>query len=1107
MKIKLNYKKNINFIKKTLILSCMGIYTISGTELEQDLKSPAMIKLSELDKNKLFNLNNTYKDYNLDTTIQYLFYEQVSKTPNNIALSFNGQHLTYNELNIKTNQLANYFIAIGLKKEDIIPVCLERSVSLIVSLLAIMKANGAYLPIDTHCPHDRAYYLAEDAKSSLIITNNKFTTKFTNCSGRIVNLDLDNDLIKNYSSDNLTNLYKPDDLAYVIYTSGSTGKPKGVLNVQRGLVNRLLWMQDTYRLTSQDKVLQKTPYNFDVSVWEFFWPLITGARLIVAPPDSHKDPLELAQIIQSNNITTMHFVPSMLSIFLDEPKAVGCKSLRQVFASGEALPYSLQEKFFNILPNTELHNLYGPTEAAIDVSYWQCIPNHYLKFVPIGKPIANIWLLILDENMQPKNDGSIGQLYIGGVGLARGYLNQPTLTQERFIKNPFSNITLDRLYDTGDLASYLSDGNIKYHGRIDSQVKISGIRIELGEIEQNINEYPGIKKVIVIAKKDSQDINRLICYLQLENQEEFNQDNLMEFLKSKLPSYEIPSIFKVIDVIPTTTNGKVDTKALPEIEASFINNSDYLSSPSNEIENKLCEIWEEILGIKNISVTATFNQMGGDSMRSIQVLQKMRQAGYFMSVTDFTKHLTIRTISEFLMINNQKNTIMTSNEEQLIVSEDIKNKLDSNCVDVYPVSSMQELIIKEYRSGAENQGYYHYQQCLSIYAKDFDLEVFVDAVKEQVLNNPNFSLYFMEDTDNNIYQVVRNFFTPAIECYDLQSIDESAQKISINTKVHDDRKNAFNPWDKNSSLSRFFVFTKDKDHFDFFMSIHHAIYDGWSNIEFLNVIFKHYINRKNNIAINYQKKINVHKEFIILEKEISKSLEAEIFWDKVVEEINIPSTIPLKLYNNPSESERVIPRLDHYISISLRKLNSVYREALSVTYKSVFLSAFIDSLSQLILSQKLTTGILVNGRSEKLSDPTKALGLFWNIVPFNAEMTEDKNEQVSKLNTKLTDMEPYNGYPLSKLQEKKGSDLFSSTFNFLNFHNYNNLNYDNLNITNTTFLDRFHYPFNFIVSLQPSKEMDNVFLRIEYDESNYSHDEMERFMQNYNKILKEKYLL
>ena len=407
-----------------------------------------------------------------------LFEQQVARMPEDVAVEYEGQSLSYAELNRRANQLGHYLRKHGVGPEVRVAICMERSLEMVVGLLGILKAGGAYLPLDPGFPEDRLAWVLDDARAPLLLTQQRFQERFPRNAGKTVSLDRQWDEIAEESDRNLGSISGLDNLAYVIYTSGSTGQPKGAMNVHGGLCNRLSWMQEAYRLNETDRVLQKTPFTFDVSVWELFWPLIAGARLVMARPGGQQDPGYLIETVRDREITTLHFVPPMLSVWLDHQDAGSCSSLRRVICSGEALSIEVQKKFEKVL-KAELHNLYGPTEASIDVTYWHCREDWTRDFVPIGQPIGNTQVYVLSEAeaWQPAPIGVPGELYLGGVGLGRGYLNRPELTAEKFIPHPFSQLGGERLYRTGDRARWRAEGHLEYLGRLDHQVKLRGFRI------------------------------------------------------------------------------------------------------------------------------------------------------------------------------------------------------------------------------------------------------------------------------------------------------------------------------------------------------------------------------------------------------------------------------------------------------------------------------------------------------------------------------------------------------------------------------------------------------------------------------------------------------
>ena len=478
---------------------------------------------------------------------------------------FGVSSLTYAELNEKANQLAHSLRATGIKPGHIVALMVERSFAMMIGILGIIKAGAAYLPLAPDNPPARTDYMLKDAGCTVLLVQTKTAGK-TTFDGLVVNLD---DLgIYVGRKENPVSVNQARDLAYVIYTSGSTGKPKGVMVEHRSVVNRLHWMQHRYPIGGDDVILQKTPYYFDVSVWELFWWALQGAKLCFLMPAGEGIPMVIIEAIRKHRVTVLHFVPSMLNVFLeyldgkDDRVLEGLASVRRVFVSGEALTASHVKKFNNILAKrigARLTNLYGPTEATVDVSYYDCPPHNDFETVPIGRPIHNIRLYVIRDGRQVLV-GETGELCIAGVGLARGYLNNQALTNEKFVDNPAH--PGERIYRTGDVARWLPDGNIEYLGREDHQVKIRGLRIELGEIENTIRECPGIADCVCVARKYSENVILIIAYLVCKS--EVAIDSLKQYLKKHLPDYSIPNHFVILDKMPLTPNGKADRKALPE---------------------------------------------------------------------------------------------------------------------------------------------------------------------------------------------------------------------------------------------------------------------------------------------------------------------------------------------------------------------------------------------------------------------------------------------------------------------------------------------------------------------------------------------------------------
>ncbi|MFE0179219.1 amino acid adenylation domain-containing protein, partial [Streptomyces sp. NPDC059002] len=453
----------------------------------------------------LVDWNDTGADV-VPATLPELFEAQVGRSPGAVAVVFEGESVSYAELDVRANRLARYLIARGVGAESVVGVCLERGVEMVVALLAVVKAGAAYLPVDPEYPAERIAYVLEAAGAASVVTAGGLAELLPEGVTRVL---MDDPKLAEVDGGPLGDAVRvrPEHPAYVIFTSGSTGRPKGVVVPHAGIVNRLAWMQGRYGLGVDDRVLQKTPFGFDVSVWEFFWPLLEGAALVVAKPGGHREPGYLASLIREQAVTTVHFVPSMLAAFLAEPSVGGCGGLRRVFCSGEALPVAAQERFFAVLPGVELHNLYGPTEASVDVTAWQCVPGQAGP-VPIGAPIANTCAYVLDAALSPVPVGVGGELYLAGVQLARGYAGRAGLTAERFVASPFG--AGQRLYRTGDVVRWNAEGWLEYLGRADEQVKIRGFRIEPGEVQAVVAAHPQVAQVAVIAREDEPGDVRLV---------------------------------------------------------------------------------------------------------------------------------------------------------------------------------------------------------------------------------------------------------------------------------------------------------------------------------------------------------------------------------------------------------------------------------------------------------------------------------------------------------------------------------------------------------------------------------------------------------------------
>jgi amino acid adenylation domain-containing protein len=574
----------------------------------------------------LVEWNNTQAEYQ-EQCIHKLFEQQVEKTPHAVAVVFEDKQLTYQQLNNRANQLAHYLQTLGIGPDVLVGICIERSLEMVVGLLGILKAGGAYVPLDPEYPQERLEFMLEDTQTPVLLTQEKLVNSLPAHQAQLICLDSEWQLIAQHSEENPVSEVTIDNLVYIIYTSGSTGKPKGVMVAHRGICNHLYWRQATFQLTERDKVLQTIPFSFDPSVWQLFWPLSFGGQLVMARPGGHQDPAYLVKVFTEQQITVSGLVPSIIQVLLEQEGIENCQSLRHVTSGGEALAIELGERFLNRLNlDNILINCYGPTEASIDVSTWICQRGTNYTIAPIGRPIANVQTYILDKNLQPVPVGQSGELHIGGIGLARGYLNRPELTAEKFILNPFSSAPNARLYKTGDLARYLSDGNIEFLGRIDHQVKIRGFRIELGEIEATLATHPALQQTLVMVREDVPGDKRLVAYLVAHpEQVSPSPSELRSYLQDKLPEYMVPAAFVLLNTLPLNPNGKVDRRALRVPDTADFGDANSFVEPRNATEEVLVGIWVQVLGLERLGIHDNFFEFGGNSLLATQVISRIRQ--------------------------------------------------------------------------------------------------------------------------------------------------------------------------------------------------------------------------------------------------------------------------------------------------------------------------------------------------------------------------------------------------------------------------------------------------------------------------------------------------
>ncbi|MBG1241150.1 non-ribosomal peptide synthetase [Nostoc sp. NZL] len=758
--------------------------------------------------------------------IHQLFEAQVARTPQAVAVEFGQNQLTYQELNIKANQLAHHLQKLGVGAEVLVGICVERSLEMIVALLGILKAGGAYVPLDPAYPVERLTYMVQDAQISVLVTQEKWSSLISDYSGQVICLDTQQDEIANESECNLFNTVKPNNLAYVIYTSGSTGKPKGVMIEHQSLVNFTQMALAQYKISASDRILQFTSINFDVSAEEIYPCLSCGATLVLRTEEMASSLSLFVQKSQDWQITVWDLPTAYWHLIVNELVTGQIKlpqSLRLVIIGGErALPEQVKMwlKFVGNFP--ELINSYGPTEITVAATICTLSNLSATQLerteTPIGKPMGdNIQVYVLDQNLQTVPTGTIGEIYIGGAGLARGYLNRLELTAEKFIKNPFNN---SKLYKTGDLGRYLPDGNLEFKGRIDNQVKINGFRIELEEIESVLNQHPQISQTAVIVREDTPGNKCLVAYVVPYQKTEINCTNLQSFLKNKLPSYMVPTVFVDLDALPLNPNGKIDRQALPapKLQENFV-------APRNAQEETLAKIWCQVFGLEQIGVDDNFFQLGGHSLIATQILSRIRDV--FQVELSFGQLLENPTINDLVKIILQHQQLKQSSPLAKIQPIPREGYL--------PVSFAQERVyfIEQL---APSMSAYQFQESLR-FKGYLNISILEQSLSEILRRHEIFRTTFPA-IEGKLVQVIHPPQAVVLTVIDLQNVPKAEQEAEVQRLTDEAIQKPFDI--SQLPLIRWKLLKLSDQEYVLVHVEHHMVHDGWSFNLFLRELLTLY---------------------------------------------------------------------------------------------------------------------------------------------------------------------------------------------------------------------------------------------------------------------------
>ena len=969
--------------------------------------------------------------------IHHLIERQAAATPEATALVFEDQSLNYTELNTRANQLAHYLIGLGVKPETRVGIAVERSIEMVVGLLAILKAGGAYVPLDPDYPSDRLTYMVKDSGIELLLTQQHLCDALPVADGLNV-IDLDRLEVAHHAPTNPNVALHGESLAYVIYTSGSTGRPKGAANRHHALTNRLQWMQEAYGLTADDAVLQKTPFSFDVSVWEFFWPLIQGARLVMAPPGAHREPSQLVELIRTHDITTLHFVPSMLQAFLAHGDIEACTSLTRMVCSGEALPAELQNQVFARLPQVALYNLYGPTEAAIDVTHWTCQDDGRNQ-VAIGQPIAGIRTYVLDGDLNLAPPGVAGELYLGGIGLARGYLHRPDLTAERFVADPFAQG--ERLYRTGDLVRWREDGQLEYLGRLDHQVKIRGLRIELGEIEAELLSQPEVREAVVVTQEGPGG-SRLVAYVVPQADSELDTSSLREVLGQRLPDYMVPGVVVTLDALPLNANGKVDRKALPEPDLA---SSSQYEPPQGEVEAALAKVWSEVLGVEQVGRHDNFFELGGHSLLALKVLEQMRHQGLKAQVRTlfqcpelaaFARALTQASEQQEMItppnripdgcsaIQPEMLTLIELNAEEISAIEAAVPGGASNIQDIYPLAPLQEGILFHHRLQEEGDAYVT-PRLLGFDSRE-RLETFIIGFNQLIARHDILRTAVLWEGGREPVQVVYRYAELALEWLDVEGDGSHCVAQRLNAEVNPEHHRI--DVRRAPMLRAVAAYDAEQNRWLLQLPSHHLVMDHTTLELLVKEISLIQQGREDELPQPLP-----FRNFVAQARLGVSQEEHEAFFREQLGDIEEP-TAPFGLLDvrgYGSEIEEVRVPLDTELARQVRQQAQSY----GVSTASLFHLAWALVLSKTTGRDDVVFGTVLFGRMQGTEGAERALGMFINTLPVRIKMgAQGVDQSLRKTHEALSALLHHEHASLGLAQRCSGlpggTPLFTSLLNY-----------------------------------------------------------------------------
>jgi amino acid adenylation domain-containing protein len=917
--------------------------------------------------------------------------------------------LELSEINRSANRFSRQLQALGCEIGDRVVIALPRCASFIVSMLAILKAGGTYVPVDIYSPVERLRKVFEDCGARLVVTSQDLRQSLCDIGATV--LEFDEHSFRTFGDQRL-DLDRPQEAAaYILFTSGSTGSPKGVEISDTSLLNQLRWFISEFDLTGTDRYLHRTATCFDASVWEIWVPLLTGGTIVIHQQQRSLDLEEILRILVDEEITVVQFTPSLLRLAAGLDSFAAATSLRYLFCGGEVLQPELAASVQRTI-NATLVNLYGPTETCVQVLFHKVDSNVTYRTIPLGKEIDNCVVDIVDpDSRQRLKVGAIGELWIRGLPVFRGYVNRPEETA-RAIGSLSSNNS--RWYRSGDVCRKLVDGSFECLGRRDNQVKLRGFRVELDEVSAQISRITEGRNVATLCI----DGAYLVSFVESETVVQ----GLLDELADRVPDYMIPTSIYFRSSLPRSASGKIDTQALRLLLQTLQRSKSPLTS---ETEKAVARIWADVLALENIGADDDFFAIGGDSIRSVEIVYSARRSGLVFTVLDLFDYRTPRRLAEAID-HGQINPAVTD-----AVAPNDSPTIHSSQVDAYPATSMQRYMIERYREDSQRTGVFHAQQVLTITGLRLSLELLQAAI-DRLCSAINFRTRFAYH-QGKLFQIVVDRHVLTIQEHDLSDLSDHAQREQREHICAADLEHAFDPLAVDEPLVRFILIKYGEAHHELVVSNHHAIQDGWGNHYFLQCLLKDYGRQAagDDRHMVYDETTNDCKTFVFLEERCANDPASLEFWRSQVCEDN-----------RARRSERMTgtywKELERTLDERTRRALAEVRESGGVSYKAIFLSAYSYILTHNASTSDDWIGVVSNGRCEQLNNPTEAMGLFWTMLPFRypTRSAGTKGPDVALAQDWLEKTERYRAFPVRNIFELSGtSDLFDATFNYIRFPN------------------------------------------------------------------------